>query len=339
VEKSLITFLTAPRKSVRALLIYGALSSCLAVAAFGDDVQSRIDEYFRTRVASNNLRVEVLLSRKDKPVIRGVYGKSGLTRVSTNPDPNSIFPIGAIAEQFVAAAVLRLEEQGKIKLDRPVCDYLSECPKTLSELKIIHLLTHTSGLPLPSQPLSPHHDSSSLQSLQSVLANFDPSSIAFEPGTKFRYNEFDFVILNAILAELSGQSPQRYIETELFHPHKIVNTQCSALGSATSTVEDLYRWDSELAGAKIISRGSFDQMLTPYRDGYSLGWKIIKEFDRRLASQIGESEGVSVSIRMYPDDETFIIVVAHGAGAHAAPLSHDIAAIAFGRDYPLSRGF
>jgi len=80
-------------------------------------------------------------------------------------------------------------------------------------------------------------------------------------------------------------------------------------------------------------------MLTPYRDGYSFGWKILKEFDRKAAMELGERERVTVCIRMYPDDGTFIIVVAQGRGALAGPLCHDIAAIAFGRDYSLSKGF
>lgn len=333
------TFLTARSKTVRILLVSSTISLCLTAAGSADDVQSRIDEYFKSRVASNDLRVEVLLSRKGQPVIRGEYGENGLTRMSNKHTSSSIFPVGAIAEQFVAAAVLRLEEQGKVKPDRSVCAYLSQCPKAWNEVKVVHLLTHTSGLPLPQRSLLPHSGSSSRHSLRSVLANFVPSSMAYKPGTTFRYNELDFTILTVVLGELSGQPPRKYIETELFHPQEMVHTECSGWGSGTSTLEDLYRWNLALASSKIISRSSFDQMLTPYRDGYSLGWKIIKEFDRRLALQNGESEGVSVSIRMYPDDQTFIIVVARGTGAHAGPLSHDVAAIAFGRDYPLSRGF
>lgn len=338
-EKPLKTLLIAWSKTVRVLLICGAVGLCLPVGAFGDDIQSRIDEYFKSRVASSDLQVDVLLSRKDKPLIRGEYGKSGLTQVSTTNDPNSIFPVGAVAEQFVAVAFLRLQEQGRIKLESSVCDYLSECPNEWSEVWIVHLLTHTSGLPLPNRSFASGQNSPSLLSVQSVLADFDASSTRFKPGTAFRYNPFDFVILNIVLGELSRQSPDKYFETQLFRPHKVLNTEYSAWAGATSTVEDLYRWDLALTGTKIISRNSFNEMLTPYRDGYSLGWKIIKEFDRRVALQVGESGSTSVSIRMYPDDETFIIVVAHGVGAHAAPLSHDVAAIALGRHYPLSRGF
>lgn len=331
------TFLTAWSKTVRVFFICGTVSLCLSAAAFGDDVQSRIDEYFKNKVASSDVRVEVLLSRGGHPLIRGEYGKGGLARVFTNKGPNSIFPVGAVAEQFVGVAFLRLQEQGKIKLDGSVCGYLSECPKEWGELKVVHLLTHTSGLPLPKRSLAFGQSSQSLHSVESVLADFDQSSTTFKPGRAVRYNQLDFAILNVMLGEVTRQPPQKYFERALFQPPGMLSTECSTWGGASSTVEDLYRWELALIGAQLVSRTSFDQMLTPYRDGYSLGWKIVKEFDRKLALQVGETEGVSVSVRMYPDDATFIIVVAHGADA--ARLSHDVAAIAFGRDYPLSRGF
>jgi CubicO group peptidase (beta-lactamase class C family) len=323
--------LTARLKTIRAFYVCIVVTVCLPTTAFADAVQTRIDHYFET-VGSNDVRVEVLLSRKNQPLIHREYQKNGHVRVSTDQEPNSIFPIGTIAEQFVAAALLQFQEQGKIRLDESVCHYLSKCPKTWSEVKIIHLLTHTSGLPLQASGSLPN--SSWLDTLQNVLP-----STTFKPGTMFRYTQLDFVILDSILGELSGQPPQEYIETKLFRQLKMERTAYGASGGASSTMEDLYRWNLALERAEIISPASFNQMLTPYRDGHSIGWKIIKEFDRRMALRADESELVSVSIRMYPDDETLIIVVAHGIGAHAAPLSHDIAAIAFGRDYPLSRDF
>lgn len=324
---------------VRTFLVCGTLISCSGTPAFGDDVQSRIDDYFNTRFASSDLRIEILLSRKGQPLVQSRYENGRLTRMSSNHEPQVKFPVGAIGEQFITAAILRLEKQDKIRLDESVCDYLSQCPKAWSAVKIVHLLTHASGLPLPKHSVASPTNSSSPESVHSLLADVDTSLMAFKPGTVVRYNELDFEILNVFIGKLSGQPPEKYIETELFHPHEIVHTKCSAWGGAASTLEDLYRWELDLTDGKIISRYLFDQMLIPYRDGYALGWKIVKEFDRRLALQVGETEGVSVSIRMYPDDGTFIIVVAHGASADADPLSHDIAAITFGRNYPLSKRF
>src|SRR5271165_948289 len=262
-----MTFSTTPANSVFAVLFYSVLSLCLTVAAFGDDVQSRVDRYFTDRVASKALRVEVLLSRKNQPLVRGQYGKGSRAQTSRR-DPQWRFPVGAIAEQFLAAAVLRLEEEGKINLAHSVCEYLQRCEKTWKDIKIVNLLTHTSGLSLPRK-------------LRRSLADSGPSSMEFNPGTVFRNNELDFVILNAVLGEVSGESPQKYIETEFFRPKKMFNTQCCNWRRDTSTLEDLYRWDLALTSGGVISFNSLGQMLTPYRDGYSFGWKILKEFDRK----------------------------------------------------------
>ena len=69
---------------------------------------------------------EVLVARGDDVLILGDYGRSGHKYILKN---NNLFrfPVGAIDEQFVALAVLQLEEQGKIKLAASICDYLSNC--------------------------------------------------------------------------------------------------------------------------------------------------------------------------------------------------------------------
>ena len=59
------------------------------------------------------------------------------------PDSRSVFPIGSISKQFTAAAIVALADQGKLRLDAPVGDYLPEWFAGERELRVRHLLTNT----------------------------------------------------------------------------------------------------------------------------------------------------------------------------------------------------
>jgi hypothetical protein len=77
-------------------------------------------------------------------------------------------------------------------------------------------------------------------------------------------------------------------------------------------------------------------MYTPYIEGHGFGCKILKEFDRKVAIQNNESDSSSVSIRVYPDDDTCIIVVSRVHQAAASGLSHEVGALLFGKHSRIS---
>jgi CubicO group peptidase (beta-lactamase class C family) len=314
-----------------ATFLFPALGLCAHSQT--DDVRSGIDRYLGSRVVGGNLKVEVLVARNERVLLRREYGEARGSETPVLHGVHSRFPAGLVGEQFAAAAVLQLEEQRKIKLNGSICSYLSNCPGTWGEIKVIDLLIHASGLP-PEANLAP----------KSSLDSPKQQTLDFKPGSMVKYSPLDFLLVDSVIEKVSGRLGQRYIERQIFYPLRMNDTrypsgQTPRYDAVTTTVEDLCKWNQALAEGKIISPQSFVEMLTPYRDGYALGWKIIREFGRRLAVQTGVSKDASVSIRFYPDDETLIILVAGGVHADSATLSHDVAGIVFGAKYPLSSGF
>lgn len=334
-----------------------------------EDFASRIDQYLKTRVTSRQFKGKVLVARGDDVLIQGDYGLTGRIRGAQNNYQKFRFPLGAVAEQFVAIAVLQLEEQRKIRTDASICNYVPNCPSAWKDIQVVHLLTHTSGLPSPkpftNDVLYPTH------SQKELLVAIGGQSLDFKPGSRFNYNTLDFTVLCLAIEHASGRSPKEYIESEVFHALKMANTAClSATPTATfleasnepqkpllqnglnragqgsqlcdghsySTLEDLYRFERAVEKGTIILHHSLLQMFIPYRDGHGLGWKINKEFDRRVAFQNGSADRTSVSIRLYPDDDVCIIFVADSNDIDSAQLTRDIGAILFGRNYPISTG-
>lgn len=333
-----------------------------APPARAQDLALQINQYLAATIANKQSAVNVLVAKGDHLLIRSQFGqKEGKHLFFTN-DGGDRFPIGTIAEQFVTTAVLRQEEQGRLKLDAPICSYLSDCPANWKEIDVVHLLTHTSGLPSLRQARLGQGEPAVSHLLGDLLAAADGQSLEFKPGSMFKYNPLDFLLLYVVIGSVTGEPPTRYIESAVLQPLSMTDTKYPASsqffrqflrshmedGSQTteqpspcednvcSTVDDLYRWERAVSTAKIVSHDSVRKMLTPYRDGHGLGWKILKEFNRKLALQGGRFEGISVTVRLYPDDDTSVILAANGSDIDSKELTHGIAAILFGRDYPSS---
>src|SRR5260370_36956344 len=114
--------------------------------------------------------------------------------------PGTRFRIGSVTKQFTAMAILLLQEQGKLHVQDPICEYISRCPATWNTITIQHLLTHTSGIPdyattFPlQQPASPAQ----------LIAAFETRPLDFSPEAKWSYSNSGYAILGSIIENLSG---------------------------------------------------------------------------------------------------------------------------------------
>jgi CubicO group peptidase (beta-lactamase class C family) len=342
-----------------------AMSSILVLAVWtshflGPPVQepaSSIEQYLESRAQQDGFSGEVLIAKGDELLIKkGFRASSNLTAEVSQPEER--FPVGSIAEQFMAAAILQLELAGQVRLDSSICDYISDCPGSWKPIHILHLLTHSSGLPSLHEG-SPCVERSAVKP-RAIMAMLPARPLLFEPGSKFNLNSLDYFFLSAVIEKISGQSTSKYLDQHIFHPLKLAQTGYSlpasqpkdtvaqtpegcrpgelaanlvpALsGELYSSIDDLYRWNHALAAEKFLPANSLHQMYAPYIDGYGFGLKILKEFDRKVAVQNTESGSDSVSIRMYPDDDTCIVVVSRVHETAASALSHELGALLFGK--------
>jgi hypothetical protein len=108
-------------------------------------------------------------------------------------------------------------------------------------------------------------------------------------------------------------------------------------GSLYSTVSDLLRWDRALYGDKLLSKASLQKMFTPERKDYAYGWLVQKRGDRNVLEHGGGINGFVTMLSRYPDDQTLVAVLSNVEGSHAAPMSRDLAAIAFGDPYEVPK--
>jgi len=351
---------------MKLILMCCALLFAQPISVSSPDSSYTIDEYMNSQVKESRFSGAILVARSGKVLLAKGYGFANIELNVLN-DPSSKFRLGSVSQQFTATAILDLQEEGRLNILDSVCKYIPECPYNWQEIKIVNLLAHTSGISNFTE--LPDYESTSMlpTTVPELLARFKDKPLEFRPGEKFKYSNSGYQVLGAVIENVSGRPYAKYLAEHIFAPLEMRDTGYDSstiilphrvsgyrqngdknsflnatyldmsipfsAGGLYSTVEDLYRWDRALYNEKLISKKSLDQMYTPYRDGYGFGWKILKEFQRRVLMSAGRINGFSASIRRYLDDDACVIVLGNLESIDAEKISHDLGAILF--DVPL----
>lgn len=186
-----------------------------------------IDTYMNAAVRVNQFSSSVLIAKHDSIIYQKTFGT--LDFVNTKPlDSNSMFEIGIITEEFTAAAILMLKDEGKLQLTYPITKYFPEL--TYSNVTIKHLLTHTSGLPdyyddVMKDKWGTEKYATNADIIKSLAAAKKP--LAWQPGTKnFKSNYFtDYPLLASLIEKVSKQSYPDFMQFHIFMPLHLLHTQ------------------------------------------------------------------------------------------------------------------
>lgn len=248
------------------------------------------------------------------------------------------FRIGSLTKQFTAAAILRLQEQGKLKLTDPLARFRPDFPRA-EQITIHHLLSHSSGLSDYQQ--SDYRElKNHAAAYQSALAHVAKRKPRFAPGAKFEYNNAGYLLLGIVIEAASGQSWAEYLHREFFAPLQMHDTGYAennadisnlaagmtskgrsaetinyslawSAGGLYSTAEDLQGWVQALATGKVLSAASRQMMFTPQAGEYGYGWVISERFGRRVIWHNGQVTGYFSFLAHFPDDEVEIILLSN----------------------------
>lgn len=233
----------------------------------------------------------VLVAKGDRILLRQAYGMADVDR-SQPLEVTSRLRLASVSKQFTAAAILRLQDEGKLSIDDPVCRWFNPCPEGWAEIRLSHLLSHTSGLPdlmdRPGWGLR-RETPATLAELTAETVQYRPR---FPPGTKADYNNAGFNLLAAVVERVSGLSYETWLQQNFFDPldmtdtgsdadgagHGIVNGYNDAgarkvlrnnanvsiipgAGALYSTVDDVLKWQDALHHGRLLSPRSYGQMI------------------------------------------------------------------------------
>lgn len=281
----------------------------LQTSAFAQDKGAKIDEMLSLYQKYGQFNGSALVADNGKVIYKKGFGLANMEWNIPNT-PDTKFRLGSITKQFTATLILQLVEQGKIKLDGKLTDYLPDYRQdTGSKVTIHNLLTHTSGIPsYTSLPGFFQNVSRNPYTVDEFIRKYASGDLEFEPGTKFVYDNSGYFLLGAIIEKVTGKPYEQVLKENIFDPLGMKNTGYDhwdtiiskratgysrsphgfqtaayldmsipyAAGSLYSTVEDLYLWDQALYGEKILSAKSKELMFKPNLSNYGYGFVITK---------------------------------------------------------------
>ena len=233
-------------------------------------VSQKIDEYMTALTNAGRFSGAVHVARGDTMLLSKGYGMANY-EFSVPNTPQTVFPIGSNTKQLTAAAIMKLQEQGRLNVTDPVTWYIPNATKW-KDIRIYQLLNHTAGI--QSDGAFPLNDPKDL-ALPETMERVSALPLTFEPGTGYTYSNNGYIALSAIIEQASGMSYNDYLKKNIFLPlgmnstgqdnardvfshrasgyttmngnhihYDLQNIHNSwGAGSVHSTTEDLFRWE------------------------------------------------------------------------------------------------
>ncbi|MBL0947153.1 serine hydrolase domain-containing protein [Brevundimonas sp.] len=222
----------------------------------------------------------VLVARGDQVLFRQVYGMAD--REAGRPfELDTPLRLASVSKMFTAAAILRLQDEGVLSVEDPVCDWIADCPQAWSDIRVGHLISHQSGIPdLMARPgwgtrrVTP-------ATLDELTRDSALYNLQFEPGSRVRYNNAGFNLAAAVVEAATGMPFPTYLERTFFEPLGMTRTGYDAVpdlamgyanfpagvtpqpganvsiipgaGALSSTVDDLLAWTWALHRGGLLS--------------------------------------------------------------------------------------
>ncbi|HZD31242.1 MAG TPA: exo-beta-N-acetylmuramidase NamZ domain-containing protein [Candidatus Angelobacter sp.] len=174
-----------------------------------------VDAVVRNAIAAGHTPgAVVLIGHQGKVIYRRAFGNRSLEPTLEPMTVDTVFDMASLTKVIATTgSVMRMVQQGQIKLNDPVARYIPEFAQNgKGEVTIRQLMTHYSGL-RPDLDLKPEW-TGQLEAFR--LANAE--KLTSPPGSTFVYSDINFIVLGELVQKLSGMTLNRYAETFIFTP-------------------------------------------------------------------------------------------------------------------------
>ncbi len=273
---------------------------------------------------------------------------------------HSIFQSGSIGKQFTAAAIVLLEEHGKLRLDDKVARYLPRTKASWGSTTLRHLLTHTSGILEYEDEVDDRRDYSEhqLTELVGLLSRRSP------PGHKFEYSNSGYLLLGVIIRTITGKFHADYIRENIFDPlgmntariltdadivpnrvagyrmsnGRIINQEWvsptfnqTADGCFYLSLNDFIAWERAVRARTLLKPESWSQVFTPVvlnsgeKHPYGFAWEITEKDGQTVHGHDGSFRGFEAILSRYIEEELTLIALANLADVDLAHITEHIA--------------
>lgn len=183
-----------------------------------------LDERATSRAAADRFSGVILVADKGRTVFEKAYGLADRERNLPNT-PATRFRIGSMNKMFTAIAILQLIEKGKLALTDPIAKYLPNYPNKdfAAKVTVRHLLTHTAGA---GDIFTKEYETHRLQTrtLNDYVKLYGARPVEFEPGSKWQYANYGFLLLGVLIETITGKSYYDAVDQSIFQPAGMKHT-------------------------------------------------------------------------------------------------------------------
>jgi dipeptidyl aminopeptidase/acylaminoacyl peptidase/CubicO group peptidase (beta-lactamase class C family) len=356
------TTLTSSRESRSATIVKG-------------DLATTVDQYL-TKLTALGFSGAIIAARDGEVILQKGYGLSNQA-ARTPVTPDTVFDIGSVTKQFTGAAILKLEEQGKLKVTDRLDKYFPDVPSDKAGITLHHLLTHGAGF----ESMYGTGDYEAVNRDEFVRRAF-AATLRSKPGETYEYSNAGYSLLGVIVEMVSGQGYEQYLNEHLFKTAGMSQTGyrlprwdesriahgyidgddwgtpldhawaadgpywlLRANGGILSTVGDMYKWHLALEGDRVLSKASKAKLYGRHlREGpkadsfYGYGWAIMpRPGNKTLIGHNGGSAAFGADFLRFVDDNVVIFMASNG-DIRAYAASEPVAEILFGEPGPTLPG-
>src|SRR5437016_9895768 len=308
----------------------------LAAAAVGqttqaEQVSGKVDAFVTSELGVQHVPgVALGVMREGKLVKAAGYGMANV-ELGVAAKPESLFQTGSVGKQFTADVATMLVEEGSIGLKEQISKSFANSPAAWKDITVRHLLTHTSGIPdytseKAGGAINLRADYTEEELVQKIAA----LPLDFQPGEKWSYSNSGYLLLGALIHNLTGEFYGDFLQQRIFRPLEMTSTRIiseadivpnrsagyrlvngelknqewvspslntTADGALYTNVLDLAKWDAALYTEKLLRSSSFSQMWTPVRLNsgktypYGFGWSTAEVNVHRLLQHGGRGQG------------------------------------------------
>ena len=323
---------------------------------------STLDQMMKTTLSRQKIPGLAVAAVKDGRV---VYAKGfGVLSVEAPAavTADSLFRVGSTTKVMVAAAVLKLAEQGRLRLDAPVGNYIVGLDPKIAQLTAHQLLSHTAGLIEEVKTNGPHDD----ENLARNVSSWTGSLLFTEPGKVFSYSNLGYVLAGRLIEVVKGEPFADVMDELVFQPLGMKSTTFRPTLAMTYTLAQGHSAGKVVrpladhagywpAGSMFTSANDFARFVAAFLNGgkigdeellspwlvdalsqsraiirgpepteYAYGLEILNGEDTRFFRHSGARVGYTSAVVMAPEFKTGVIVLANRDGVDPAVLAQRI---------------
>ncbi|RBW57125.1 serine hydrolase [Tenacibaculum sp. E3R01] len=301
----------------------------------------KIDSFIKEQIKVHEIPgLALAVIKNGELMYEGYFGKANLKN-NSKVDKHTIFPLYSITKLTVSTALYQLVEQGKLSLEDTISQYIDDLPNQWKSIEIIHLLTHSSGLPdftFQDRKLTD-------KELKTKLFN---EKISFQKGNQYKYNQTNYWLIAQIIEKITKQTvaefvlknqfpenkgevlfssnfkdsipnrAKRYYYVNEINRYRNVSTnfqeRSHAANGLNATLKEFIKWNKNLDDNNLLKKETKLNMWKPFNyanntDKFLHGWKI---YTSNNTTSYGFTGGLQTGYRKFIANDLTIILLTNG---------------------------